>query len=102
MIVSWITQLMSDAATTALFAPVVLALARALNLPPEPFVVTIAMAAVGAFWTPIGHHGNLLVYAPGRYRFKDFMLVGGLLTLIIGPIVVWVALRLWGALPPVG
>lgn len=38
--------------------------------PPEPFVVTAAMAAVVTFLTPIGNHGNLSVYGPGRYRLE--------------------------------
>ncbi len=95
LIVSLITQLMSDAATTALFAPVAVALARQLGLAPEPFVVTVAMAAVASFWTPIGHHGNLLVYGPGRYEFKDFLIVGGLLTVVVAFIVVSMAPLLW-------
>jgi di/tricarboxylate transporter len=69
-VVAIVTQFMSDAATTALFAPVALALAQALGRAPEPFVVTVAMAAVTSFLTPIGHHGNLLVYGPGRYQFR--------------------------------
>lgn len=82
-IVAVLTQLMSDAATTALFAPVAVALAQALGRSPEPFVITVAMAAVAAFLTPIGHHGNLLVYGPGRYRFIDFIRVGTPLTILI-------------------
>jgi di/tricarboxylate transporter len=100
-IVSWLTQIMSDAATVALFAPVVISLASALGLPPEPFVVTVAMAAVASFWTPIGHHGNMLIYSPGRYTFKDFILVGGVLTVIVAFIVATLTLALWGSLPPV-
>ncbi|MFN8489343.1 MAG: SLC13 family permease [Caldilineaceae bacterium] len=67
-----ITQFMSDAGTTALFAPIAVALATALHQPPEAYVVTIAMASVASFLTPIGHHGNLLIYGPGRYQFSDF------------------------------
>jgi hypothetical protein len=37
---------------------------------------TVAMASVVAFITPIGHHGNVLVYGPGGYRFADFARVG--------------------------
>jgi di/tricarboxylate transporter len=70
------TQFMSDAATTVLFAPVAVILAQALGHPPEPYVVTVAMAAVVSFLTPIGHHGNLLVYGPGGYHFTDFVWVG--------------------------
>jgi di/tricarboxylate transporter len=90
-----ITQIMSDAATTVLFGPIAIALARGLNLPPEPFVVTVAMAAVTSFFTPIGHHGNLLIYGPGRYQFSDFMRVGIPLTLIVAVIVSFMAPMLW-------
>jgi di/tricarboxylate transporter len=94
-VVAIITQFMSDAATTALFAPVGVALAQALGRAPEPFVVTVAMASVIAFLTPIGHHGNLLVYGPGRYRFRDFVRVGTPLTVISAVIVVLLAPLIW-------
>ena len=38
--------------------------------------IGVAMAAVASFWTPIGHHGNLLIYGPGGYEFSDFLRVG--------------------------
>jgi di/tricarboxylate transporter len=94
-VVAVITQLMSDAATTALFAPVAVVLAQALGHPPEPYVVTVAMAAVASFLTPIGHHGNLLVYGPGGYRFTDFVWVGTPLTILVALIVTWLAPLLW-------
>jgi di/tricarboxylate transporter len=94
-VVGVLTQLMSDAATTALFAPVAVVLAQALGHPPEPYVVTVAMAAVASFLTPIGHHGNLLVYGPGGYRFTDFVWVGTPLTVLVALIVTWLAPRLW-------
>jgi di/tricarboxylate transporter len=95
IITGLLTQVMSDAATTALLAPIAIALARSLGLPPEPFAVTVAMAAVTSFFTPIGHHGNLLIYGPGRYRFADFLRVGIPLTLIIAVIVSAMAPMLW-------
>jgi di/tricarboxylate transporter len=96
-IVALLTQLMSDAATTALFGPVAAALAAGLGQPPEPYVVTVAMAAVAAFLSPIGHHGNLLIYGPGGYRFADFVRVGAPLTVIVAVIVVVMAPLLWGS-----
>src|SRR6266542_1167726 len=86
-IVAVLTQFMSDAATVALFGPVASALAHGLGRNPEAFVVTVAMAAVVAFITPIGHHGNLLIYGPGRYQFADFVRVGTPLTILIGIVV---------------
>ena len=94
-IVAVLTQFMSDAATVALFGPVAAALAAGLGRNPEAFVVTVAMAAVAAFLTPIGHHGNLLIYGPGRYQFADFVRVGTPLTIITGLVVVGVAQLLW-------
>jgi di/tricarboxylate transporter len=83
-----ITQFLSDAATTALFAPIAVALASALGMPPEQTVVTVAMASIVAFLTPLGHHGNLLVYGPGNYQFADFIRVGAPLTVVAGVVVV--------------
>ena len=94
-VVAVITQFMSDSATTALFAPVAVALARALGRPPEPYVVTVAMASVAAFLTPIGHHGNLLVYGPGRYEFGDFVKVGTPLTILAGIVVAVLSSLIW-------
>lgn len=90
-----VTQVMSDAGTTALFAPIAIALAAGLHLRPEPLVVTVAMAAVTSFFTPIGHHGNLLIYGPGGYQFSDFLKVGIPLTLIVAVIVVFLAPMVW-------
>ena len=96
-VVAVLTQFMSDSATTAVFAPVAVALAQALGHPPEPYVVTVAMAAVAAFLTPIGHHGNLLIYGPGGYRFADFVRVGTPLTVLVAIIVVLLSRLLWAA-----
>jgi di/tricarboxylate transporter len=90
-----ITQLMSDSATTALLAPVAIALARGLDAPPETLVVAVAMASVTSFFTPIGHHGNLLIYGPGHYQFSDFLRVGIPLTLLAAAIVTLLAPMLW-------
>jgi di/tricarboxylate transporter len=94
-VVAIVTQFMSDSATTAVFAPVAVALAQALGRTPEPYVVTVAMASVVAFLTPIGHHGNLLVYSPGRYKFIDFVKVGTPLTVLAAVVVIVFAPMLW-------
>jgi di/tricarboxylate transporter len=90
-----LTQILSDAATVVLLGPISLALALALGLPPEPFVVCTALGAVVAFLTPIGHHGNLLILNPGQYTFGDFLRVGVPLTIFISVVSVWMAHWLW-------
>jgi di/tricarboxylate transporter len=94
-IVAAVTQFMSDAATTALFAPVAVALAQVQGRAPEAYVVIVAMSAVASFLTPIGHHGNLLVYGPGRYRFADFIRVGTPLTILVAIVVVLLSQAIW-------
>ena len=94
-VVAFVTEFMSDAATTALLAPVAAALAQALGQPPEPYVVTVAMASVTAFLTPMAHHGNLVVYGPGGYRFWDFARVGAPLTVAIALTVTLMAPLIW-------
>jgi di/tricarboxylate transporter len=90
-----LTQIMSDAATTVLLAPIAVSLASSIGLPPTPFVVCTALGAVVAFLTPIGHHGNLLILGPGQYRFIDFMRVGLPLTVLIALVSAWMAQWLW-------
>lgn len=90
-----LTQVMSDAATTALLGPIAIATAHVLGLPPAPFVVCTALGAVVAFLTPIGHHGNLLILRPGQYSFGDFLRIGLPLTALIALVSAWLARWLW-------
>ena len=90
-----LTQILSDAATVVLLGPIALALALALGMPPQPFVICTALGAVVAFLTPIGHHGNLLILNPGQYRFSDFLRVGVPLTVLISLVSAWLAEWLW-------
>jgi len=96
-VVGVVVQFMgSDSATTALFGPLAIALAAGLGHAPEAYVVTVAMAAVTSVLTPMCHH-NLLIYAPGGYRFTDFFRVGAPLTALAGLIVATLAPAMWHA-----
>jgi di/tricarboxylate transporter len=90
-----LTQVLSDAATVVLLGPVAIVIAKSLGLPPEAFVVCAAIGAVASFLTPIGHHGNLLILGPGRYKFGDFLRVGFPLTLLIGALTCWMSQAMW-------
>ncbi len=87
MVFIWIaallTQILSDAATTVLLAPITVAFAKSAELSPVSAVICVTISAVASFLTPIGHHGNLLILSPGGYRFSDFLKIGLPLTVIL-------------------
>ena len=64
--------------------PIVLATTTAAGLPPEPFVLTLMMAASASFATPIGYQTNLMIYGPGGFQFNDFLKAGIPLNIICG------------------
>jgi di/tricarboxylate transporter len=89
------TQLLSDVATVAVFAPVAAALAEGLGRPPEAFVVCVTLAAVTTVLTPIAHPSAQLVGGPGRYRPADFLRLGLPLALLTGVVVAVGTQLLW-------
>jgi di/tricarboxylate transporter len=77
-----LTQPMSNQAAAAVIISVALQTAIQLDLNLRTFVMMIAVAASTSYLTPL-EPACLMVYGPGRYRFIDFLKVGGLLTLVV-------------------
>lgn len=80
------TNLISSKATAALMAPVVISLAAAMEVSYRPFLVAVMFACSLTFMTPMSYPTNTMVYAPGNYKFSDFLKFGTPLNLIT-----WVA-----------
>ncbi len=83
LLVAVLANLISTKATAVLFTPIAVSVAQGLNVPPEAFVVAVVFAANCSFASPIGYQTNLLVMAPGNYRFADFVRVGSPLLIIV-------------------
>ncbi|MES2857536.1 MAG: SLC13 family permease [Bdellovibrionota bacterium] len=90
-----LTQILSDAATTVLIAPIAVAFAKGADISPTAAVVVTTIGAVASFLTPIGHHGNLLILSPGSYRFSDFLKIGLPLTVIISLVTCFISMSVW-------
>ena len=90
LVVALITNVLSNNAAAVLFTPIAVSLAHSIGVDPMPFAVAVVIAASCSFATPIGYQTNLLVMAPGHYKFSDFVRAG--LPLIF---VVWLAFSLF-------
>ena len=77
------TNILSNNATAVLFTPIAVNIAGELGIDPIVFVMAVIFAANCSFATPIGYQTNLLVLAPGNYKFQDFIKVGVPLILLI-------------------
>lgn len=90
LLVAVLTNFLSNHATGALFAPIVVSAANEIGVSPEPFVFGLIFALNCSFATPIAYQTNLIVMGPGHYRFKDFMVAG--IPLIV---IIWIAYSLF-------
>lgn len=85
---------MSPQAAAAVLVPVALQTATLMNYDPRPFAITIALADSASFITPLSP-ASVIIYSAGRYKFTDFMRVGGLLTLLIFVVVIVLVPLVW-------
>jgi len=85
---------MSNTATVAMLAPIILSMTKGLGIPPHPFLMALATAGAAAYATPVGTPPNSLVLVAG-YRFRDYVLLGGLFTVVAYLLIVFLAPVFW-------
>ena len=91
-----LTNIISNNASVVLMIPVAIDAANQLGVNPFTFVIVVTFAASTAFLTPVGYQTNLMVYAPGEYKFKDFMIAGAPLQILLAIITPIFAALIWG------
>jgi di/tricarboxylate transporter len=69
-------QLISNTATALIVIPIGIAAAQSMGVSPRPVLMSTAVAAAGAFLTPIATPTNLMVMGPGGYAFGDYWKLG--------------------------
>ncbi|MBL4573523.1 MAG: SLC13 family permease [Gammaproteobacteria bacterium] len=90
-----ISDVLNNAATAILMAPIAYNIALALNLNPDAFLMAVAVGASCAFLTPIGHQNNALIMGPGGYKFGDYWRMGLPLEIIIVIVALPLLLMAW-------
>ncbi|HVS13360.1 MAG TPA: SLC13 family permease [Thermoanaerobaculia bacterium] len=92
---SLLTQMVSNAAAAIVVTPIALSLAQTLGVDPRPYLVAVCFAASAEFMTPMGYQTNMMVYAPGGYRFLDYTRFGAPLNLSFWLLATLLIPRFW-------
>ncbi|MPV38427.1 SLC13 family permease [Georgenia subflava] len=69
-------QVVSNTATVLIVVPIAVVAALESGTAVEPVLMTVAVAGASSFLTPIATPANMMVMAPGGYRFGDYWRFG--------------------------
>ena len=89
------TDIINNAATAVIMAPISTGIALELGYAVEPFLMVVAVGASCAFLTPIGHQCNTVVMGPGNYKFTDYWRLGLPMDILIILISIPMILFVW-------
>jgi di/tricarboxylate transporter len=89
-----LTQPMSNAAAALVVLPVALEAAATMEASQRAFAIGVMLSASVSVLTPF-EPSCILVYGPGKYRFSDFIKVGGGMTLAMLIVVLAMVPMIW-------
>ena len=90
-----LTEVLNNATTALLVAPIAASTAAALGPNLDPFLIVAALGVSCAFMTPVGHQSNTLVMGPGDYRSGDYWRVGLPLQIVVVVVAIPLVTRFW-------
>jgi di/tricarboxylate transporter len=94
-----LTQLIENAAVAIILAPLAYGVAQGLQVNPKPFMVGLAICVSAGFCTPFAHESTILVMGPGHYRFKHYLQIGIVLTLLTWLVATFLTPLIWSLQP---
>ncbi|MFV8225858.1 sodium:proton antiporter [Christiangramia aquimixticola] len=83
LVTMFLSGFISNNATAIIIAPIAITIATNLNLDPKPFILSVLFASNFSFFTPVGYQTNTIIYGMGIYKFKHFLIIGGVLSIIL-------------------
>ncbi len=95
VVTMFLSDIINNAATVVLMAPIAISVAHGLGLSVDPFLMAVAVGGSCAFLTPIGHQSNTLVMGPGGYKFTDYWRMGLPLEIIIVALGIPMIMMVW-------
>jgi di/tricarboxylate transporter len=96
LLAALLAQFMGGQVTALVVGPVTISAAISLGVNPQAVAVATAIGCSAAFLTPMAHPVNILMMAPGGYRFGDFFRVGWPLLLICFGVLLLGMKLFWG------
>ncbi|MEE9451569.1 MAG: SLC13 family permease [Gammaproteobacteria bacterium] len=90
-----LSDIMNNAATAVVMAPIAMSIAQSLNVSIDPFLMAVAIGASCSFLTPISHQNNTLVMGPGGYKFYDYIRLGLPTEIIVIVVALPLILKVW-------
>ncbi len=87
VIVLCVTMLLGNVITAkagaVLMLPIVVAISSELGVSQMPFIIAVMFASATSLATPISYPTNLMVFGAGGYRFRDYLLLGIPLSVLV-------------------
>ncbi|MBG42409.1 MAG: SLC13 family permease [Aequorivita sp.] len=83
LITMLMSSVVSNNATAIIMTPIAIAVSVGLDLTMKPFILAVLFGANFSFFTPMGYQTNTLIYGMGIYKFKHFLIIGGILSIVL-------------------
>lgn len=82
LFVTFLTEVTSNTATTAVLMPILLSTAQAINIDPLALMLPATVSASFAFMMPVATAPNAIIFSSGRIPIKKMMKIGLMLNII--------------------
>ena len=95
VITAFFGQLISNTATALIMIPIAITAATDFGISVRPVMMSLTVAAAGAFLTPIATAANLMVMEPAGYKFADYWKLGLPMLLLFMVVAVFLVPVFW-------